>query len=137
MNILTNSRLRISSYLLIGAMALTSLLPKPSLNAFGMGPYIDRGWLHFIVYATAATLCLIAWKRSVGLVLAFGLCFLSVVLQVLRAQIAGLWIDYFGMAVNLLGIAAGILLGLNIISSRSRSKPQDQSRPDRSHSTLT
>lgn len=57
-----------------------------------------------------------------ALMLAFGLFLLSVSLHLLHWLITGGATDYFGIVVNFLGIVAGILLGLNLLVQRSRSK---------------
>lgn len=122
MKILTDFRLRLLWCLLIGIVALMSLLPRIDAYASPLENYIDRGWIHFLVYTVAAALCILAWKQRTALLLVFGMFFLSITLQFMHGQMLGKPADYFGIVVNLLGIAAGILLGQNIAVLRSRSK---------------
>ena len=122
MKMQTKSYWQVSWCVLIAVIALASLfsgeiMHKPPLNA-----YIDSGWAHFFAYMAAAALPLLAWKRRVGIAVALGVAVLSVLLQILRGLVAGHVVDFDATVINLLGIAAGILLGFNIIAHRSRSK---------------
>jgi len=117
----------------IGVIALGCLLPRASLHDPFLRAYVDSGWVHFLAYAAAATLSLLAWTRRTGIVLSFGLVISSVCLQILRAQASGQVIDYYGTVINILGITAGILLGLNILTLRSRAKQAPPAQAGRSH----
>ncbi|MGB7549858.1 MAG: hypothetical protein WBM14_19140 [Terracidiphilus sp.] len=128
----TKSYWQLSWCVLVGAIALAYLLPGDSLHKPPLNAYVDSGWAHFFVYLVAATLPLLAWKRRTGLAVSLGVAILSVVLQVLRGLNAGRAADFDGTVINLFGIAAGILLGLNIVAHRSRSKEHLTPRTDRS-----
>jgi hypothetical protein len=133
---LTSYRLRLAWYALTATIALLSILRGVNLHGSYLGAYVDRDWAHFLAYAVAATLPLLVWRRLTGLALSFGLGIFSVVLQILRALISDRVMDLQGTAVNLLGIVAGILLGLNILTLQSRARHQVKPRADRSHPTL-
>ena len=119
---LTSNRLRIVWILLIGTIVSASLLKWSSVYTNLRSFYFDHGWAHFLVYAMAATLCMLAWRHKTAIVLAVGLFILSVGLQLLHWLIFKEAMDYFGIVVNLLGIIAGVLLALNILVFRSRTK---------------
>jgi UDP-GlcNAc:undecaprenyl-phosphate/decaprenyl-phosphate GlcNAc-1-phosphate transferase len=106
----------ISWFVLTAAIAIASLLPGANLHDPALSAYINGNWIHFIVYAAAAALPMLAWRFRTGLALSFGISILSVGLQVLRAIVSGRITDHQGTIINLLGIAAGVLLGLNIIT---------------------
>jgi hypothetical protein len=114
--------LQIIWILLIGTIVSASLLKWGGVYTNLRSFYFDHGWAHFLVYAMAATLCMFAWKHKTAFVLAVGLFILSVGLQLLHWLIFRNAIDYFGIVVNLFGIIAGVLLGLNILVLRSRTK---------------
>lgn len=118
-------------------MTLASLLPGATLHHPYFGVQFDSGWTHFLAYTVAAVLSMLVWKRRTGFVFALGISFVSVVLQILRGWIAGHPTDLYGTVINLLGIAAGVLLGLNIIALRAHaSRPlapsSNRSRSDHS-----
>jgi hypothetical protein len=122
MKVRINSWLRASWFSLIAAIALLSLLPRSSSLLPLLGPYLDRGWAHFLVYACAATLCMLAWKSRTAMFLVSGLFLLSVGLQLLHNFSIGIGADSFAIIVNLFGTAAGVLLGLNLHTLRIRMK---------------
>jgi hypothetical protein len=116
------SWLRAAWFTLIMAIALLSLFPRGGSYLPLLGPYVDRGWAHFTVYACAATLCMLAWKNRTAMFLASGLFLLSVGLHLLHNFRAGIGADSFAIIVNLFGTAAGVLLGLNLHTLRTRMK---------------
>jgi UDP-GlcNAc:undecaprenyl-phosphate GlcNAc-1-phosphate transferase len=109
----------ISWYVLTGGIAIVSVLPDASLHDPALGPYINNNWIHFVAYATVAALPMVAWRVRTGLALSLGMATLSVGLQVLRGLFSGRITNFQGTTINLLGIAAGVLLGLNILTLRS------------------
>jgi len=109
----------ISWYALIGAVGFMSLLPTASLHDPSLGTHINGNWIHFLAYATLAVFPIVVWRIRTGLVLTFGMAILSIGLQVLRGLVAGHITDLQGTMINLLGIAAGVLLGLNLLTLRS------------------
>lgn len=119
MKVRTSSLLQAVWFVSIGAIALVSLLPRVSSV---LAPLVDRGWAHFLVYGWAATLCMLAWKGKVALPLAGGLFLFSIALHLLHNFRTGIGGDGFAIAVNLFGTLAGILLGLNLATLRSRLK---------------
>ncbi len=118
----TRSRLRIAWYTLIGAILLASLWPRLGVHGSPLGEFIGHGWAHFLIYVAAAAIALLAWRSRTGLTLSFGLAILSIGLQLLRGIIAGYAADIRALVINLLGVAAGILLGLNILILKTGSQ---------------
>ena len=132
---LTNSRLKIGLYVLIAVIATASLWPGANLHASPLGAYIGHGWAHFLLYAAAASLALLGWKHRTGLAVSLGIAILSVGLQILRGMLGGCPTDIRALVTNLLGIAAGALLGLNILILSSSSRQQSTADADGSVST--
>ena len=114
MQMLTKPNLRICWCILIGVISLVSCFPGASLQRPLFGLNIDSGWAHFLVFAVAATIPLLAWMRRTALTLDLGIAILSVGLQLLRGFAANRPMDSAAMVINVLGIAAGILIGLNL-----------------------
>jgi hypothetical protein len=127
------SRLRLSWYVLISGVTITSVLPGISLRDPRIAVLIDHTWVHFVVYTALAAIPLLGWRLRAGIALTSGTAILSVVLQVIHAFVSGHGIDAHGTMINLLGVLSGILLGLNIVSLRTRTKYRDTKLTDRIH----
>jgi hypothetical protein len=110
---------RILWYVLTSAIVCVTLIPAVSFHNSILVAIFSTDWTHFLAYAFVATLPMLAWERRTGIAICFGLAMLSVGLQALRGLISGGPIDLDGTVVNLLGITAGILLSLNILTLRS------------------
>jgi len=119
MRIPISSRLRFIWFTLIAVMVVASMLPRDGVFAAIRASY-DRGWMHFLVYAVLAALAMFAWKSKTAILSSLGLFAFSVGLHMCHLFFNGRAIDYFGLIVDLLGIVAGILLGINIMVLRSR-----------------
>ena len=118
----TRSLLQVVCFLALGVLVLVSLLPSSILAITVLGPFVDRGWAHFVVYGVAATMCTLAWNGRAGIPVACSLFFVSIGLHFLHSLRSGIGMDRFSIIVNFLGIAAGILLGLNLATLRARLK---------------
>ncbi len=136
MLLMTRSHLGFVWCVLASAAAVASLLPGVSLHNLRFPAYINSNWVHFLAYIVVAALPLLAWSFRTGLAISFGIAILSVGLQVLHGLISCRSIDPHNTEINLLGIASGILLGLNILVLRNRVKERRKSMFDRSQSTL-
>ena len=111
--------LRLAWYILIGSIAFVSLMPGVSLHHPFISVYINGDWICFLAFTAVAALPLLAWRLRTGIALSLGTAILSVGLQVLRGLISRHATDLQGIAINMLGITAGILLALNIRKLRS------------------
>ena len=129
MRALTETHFRALAVLLMAGIALIWLLPFIGIEITVNDLSLDEEWVHFLVYALAATLCLLAWRSPRPLVIAWSLFALSVVLQILHNYKLGRHIDVSTICVNLLGIAAGVLLGFNLRTLRSQLKQQISLNP--------
>jgi hypothetical protein len=107
---------------LIGAILFLSFLPCASLHRPLLNAYINGDWAHFPAHTAAAAVPLLAWRSRRAFALSLGVAVMLVGLQVLCGLISRQPTDLHGTVVNLLGIAAGILLGFNILKLRSRAK---------------
>ena len=119
----TKPQLQLSWCVFVGLIALASWLPGASLHKPLLGLYIDSGWAHFLAFAIAAFIPLLACRLRTALTLVLGIAILSVSLQVMRGLTATRAIDSYAIVINVLGIAAGILFGLNIGALRDPEKP--------------
>ncbi len=117
-----NSRLRLFWLLLTGSLAIASLVPGATLLDLHLSGFINRDWAHFLAYAAVSAIALLAWKLRTGMAISVWMAMLSFGLQVLRGLASGRGTDVEGAVINLLGIAAGILIGLHIHKFDLRTK---------------
>ncbi len=122
MLLLTKSRLRVSWCVLAGVTALASLLPDFISRDPNITANINMNWVHFLVYFPITTLPILAWRLRTGLVISLGVGILPVAAQLVHGVISGRGTDPNGIVINLLGIASGTLLGLNILALRTHTK---------------
>jgi|SRR5271165_2464558 len=122
---LTSSRLQLLWVLLVGTIVLASLLPYLGIHANFFDAYFNGHWVHFLAYVAASFLPMLAWRRNTGLALSMGMVVLGTGLEIVRAIVEVRSPDIQYIVINVLGIAAGILLGLNILTLRSRMSQAD------------
>jgi hypothetical protein len=115
----TSLNLQIAWYMLIGLIMLVSFMPNTSLHNSFICCYINSDWVRFFVFAIVAAIPLLAWRIRVGIVLSFGTAIVTAVSQVLYGVIIKHVIDVQCILISLLGIAAGILLALNLLKLQS------------------
>ncbi|MGO9336300.1 MAG: hypothetical protein ACLPY1_02210 [Terracidiphilus sp.] len=116
----TSSRLQQLWGLLVGMIVLASLLPYLGIHTNFLDTYFNGHWVHFLAYVAASFLPLLAWRRNTGVALSMGMVALGTGLEIVRATLDGRSPDIQYIVINALGVAAGILLGLNILTLRSR-----------------
>ncbi|MGA9673644.1 MAG: hypothetical protein WBQ94_30915 [Terracidiphilus sp.] len=121
----TNFRLRLLWGLLVGAILLGALLPYLGIHTNILSVYLNPHWLHFLVYLVVSFLPLFAWRRNTGLVLSMGMALPATGLEIIRAVVEARSANIEHMVINMLGIAAGILLGINILTLQSRMNQAD------------
>ena|ERR1700722_15460311 len=114
MPMVTNSHLRISWLVITGLLAVATVVPSAALHDGLLNSYINSDWLRFGAYAVVGAIPIVAWRKSTGIAVALSVAILSINLQFLRGMTHGQGLDMQGTVINLLGIAAGILIGLHI-----------------------
>jgi hypothetical protein len=87
--------------------------------------YFNGHWVHFLAYGVVSFLPMLAWRRNTGVAIAMGMAVLGTGLEILSAILDARSPDIQYIVINALGIAAGILLGLNILTLRSRTNQAD------------
>jgi hypothetical protein len=127
---LTSHRLRVYWFLLVGVIAVVFLLPDQDIQSNLLWGYFDRHWVHFLAYAAVSILPLLAWQRRPALVLSLGVAGLSAMLEIIHGIVTDKSASLEGIVVNLLGVIAGALLGLNILALRSRTRPRERTLAD-------
>jgi hypothetical protein len=122
---LTSSRLQLLWGLCAGAIAIVGLLPCWGLRTDIFEAYFNGHWVHFLAYAVVSFLPLLAWRRNQAFVVSMGMAALGTGLEIVRSLVEARPPDIQCIVINALGIAAGILLGLNIVTRRSRMSQTD------------
>jgi VanZ family protein len=117
---LTSSRLQQFWGLLVGAIVLASLSPFLGIQTNTLDAYLNGHWIHFLAYAAVSFLPLLAWRRNIGVALSMGMAALGAGLEIVRSIVEVRSADVQYIVINTLGVAAGVLLGLNILTLRSR-----------------
>ena len=133
---LTRMRLRYLWYVLIGGILSMSILPGGSSIYQVVAAYDANRWIHFLVYATVASLPTVAWKRRMSLLLPMAVIGLCIALEPLRTLIPGPIVRPQNVLADLFGVVAGILLGLNLRRMRASAKSDNNASPDPSRSTM-
>ncbi|HWA96664.1 MAG TPA: hypothetical protein VG844_18855 [Terracidiphilus sp.] len=87
-----------------------------------LGAIIGHRWAHFLIYLAVGCIAFLAWKMATALAISFGVAIVSVALQVAKASLAHVSADKHALVVNLFGVAAGVLLGLNILTFRTNAQ---------------
>ena len=122
---LTSSRLQLLWVLLVEIIVLVSLIPHVDDRTNSCGLYFNRYWVHFLAYVAVSFLPPLAWRRRKGLIISMGMVLLAVGVEIVRVFAEKRPPDIQHTVINTLGIAAGILLGLNILTLRSRRNQAD------------
>ena len=132
---LTKMRLRYFWYVLIFGILLMSILPGSSSIYPVVAAYDTNRWIHFLVYATVASLPTVVWKRRISILLPMAVIGLCIALEPLRTLIPGPIVRPQNVLADLFGVVAGILLGLNLRRMRTSANSDNNAIPDPSRST--
>lgn len=130
-----NRRLQLYWWLLAGTIVIASFVPRTCLSIGLWGTYFNWPWVHFLVYLAVSILPVLAWRIRTGLAVTLGLAVASLGLEILRGLLLYRSVRVEDIVVNGFGIAAGALLGLNILTLRSRASQVEQPGADVSSSS--
>jgi len=119
---------------LVGGILLVSILPAGSWIYRSIAGFDSNRWVHFLAYALAASIPVAAWKRRKNILLSLIPVLMSTALEAVQAAISEPIVRTQNVPADLFGIAAGILLGLNIRTMHKTAKStvgvdSDASRP--------
>jgi hypothetical protein len=120
---LTNNRLFYLWCVLTVGIVLISILPGSSWIYHFLAAYDSNRWAHFLAYGAVAAIPVAAWKRKASILLSLIPAIISIVLGSWQAHNPVLMVRTQNVPADLFGIAAGVLLGLNIRVMRNSEKP--------------
>jgi hypothetical protein len=132
----TSRSLQLCWWLLSGTIVCVSLVPHSKFPSNPLWGYFNWYWAHFLVYVAVSILPLLAWRPRTGFLIALGGGALSAGLEIFRGLVWEGSVRFEDIAINMLGVAAGILLGLNILTLRSRTDTINGRTADGSHSSV-
>lgn len=121
-------------YVFVGGIALIAILPGGNWIYDSISAYDSNRWVHFLEYAMIAAIPVGAWGRRSDIAISFIPVFLCIVFEVLHAHIPGPIVRTSNISADLFGVAAGILLGMNIRVIRNSETVRDSANSDSSHS---
>jgi len=133
---LTNNRLLYLWCALTGGIVLVSILLGSSWIYSLIAAYDSNRWVHFFAYASVAAIPIAAWKRRITMAYSLVPPLLSIAIASSHVYFPGPVVRVENIPADIFGIAAGILLGLNIRMMRRSAKSLENSGSDRSHSTM-
>jgi hypothetical protein len=109
--------------LVIGGIISVSILHSSRPLYQHLAIYGSNRWVHFVAYALILTIPIGVWQRKSSMFFSFIPAFIGITLELFRAGYP--WSAEIAQTIpaDLFGVAAGILLGLNIRTMRHSSKP--------------
>ncbi len=133
---LTGKRITIVWCVLISGIFLISIVPAGSWIYQSVASFYSDRWIHFLTYASIAAIPVGTWKKRPGILLSFLPAIYCLVVEYVQGQAPGRIVTTHNVTADLFGIAAGILLGLNIRVMRSSTKTNDHANSDTPRSIL-
>lgn len=117
---------------LMGGIALVTILSSNSTAYQSVAEYDSSRWLHFLAYTLVIAVPIAAWKLRSTILLSFIPPIVCIALEWRHAYIQGTLPHPQNLPADLFGLAAGILLGLNLRIMRNSTQPLDaeSSHPD-------
>ncbi len=133
---MTDLRLRFAWCVLTGVVISISILPgNSSIYQVAATPGLNR-WVHFLAYAGVAAIPLLAWRLRSTILISLAIVMLGPVFDSLQAIVPGLIARPEILFADLFGVAAGILLGLNVRVMFDSAKSSDKFGADPLRSTI-
>jgi hypothetical protein len=99
---------------LIGGIITVAVVPHGSWIYRYITDCDSNRWAHFLAYALVVTLPFSGWRHWKSLLLSFIPVFMCIALETLQAKVTGSTARAYNVPADLFGVAAGVLLGLNI-----------------------
>lgn len=123
-----NLPFRIWCSIIIGVF-LFEVLPGPNWIYSSVAIFDKNRWLHFLVYMGIVAIPFANWRNKANILLSLIPPFLTYSLEYVQSSFYGPHIRYRNLSADLFGIAAGVLLGLNLRVLRSSRDSLEEVRP--------
>ncbi len=100
--------------ILLGAALILSNLPGSGWPDATISAYVSNHWFHFLLYATIVAIPVTVWKKKYRLMLSLLAVLLVIALGSVQTFVPGHTNRSQNAMPDLFGVAAGVLLGLNL-----------------------
>jgi putative effector of murein hydrolase len=114
--------------LLIGGIFLVEILPGRNWLYDLIATFDSSRWVHFLVYTAVVAIPFAVWRSRRNVLLSLVPVFLTYALEYVQSCVYGPYVRHRNLSADLFGIAAGILLGLNLRAMRSSGTPLGNAR---------
>ena len=114
---------------LLGAALILSNLPTTGWPFQAITPYASNHWFHFLLYTVIVAIPVTIWKRKYRFMLSLVAVLLVIALGSLQTFIPGHQNRSQNAMPDLFGVAAGVLLGLNLRMIRDPLTPGAKGKP--------
>jgi hypothetical protein len=120
--------------LFLAGILSISILRDSSWNYHSIAAFDSSRWVHFLAYALVASIPVAAWRYRRDVAFCLVPVVMSVALESLQAHAPLSVVHTHNVSADIFGIAAGILLGMNLRMIRNSEKSFDNgnSNPFRS-----
>ncbi len=109
----------------LGGILFLSILRGSSWYYDSIAAVDSSRWAHFLAYALVATIPVAAWRYRRDVAFCLVPVLMSVALESLQMHTPGPVAHIHNVSADIFGIAAGILLGLNLRIMRNSAKSSD------------
>ncbi len=114
---------------LLGAALVVINLPGEGWPYAAITEYATNHWVHFLVYAVIVAIPVTIWRRKYRFMLSLVAVLLVIALGSLQTFIPGHQNRSQNAMPDLFGVAAGVLLGLNLRMMRQPNQAAARSKP--------
>lgn len=107
---------------------MNAILPSGSWIYRDIVAFDSSRWVHFLAYALTVAIPVAVWRRRASVLFSLIPAFMNISLEYLQWHVHGPLVRPRNLSADLFGVAAGILLGLNIRTMRHSAKSSMSSR---------
>lgn len=118
-------------YCLLAAALAVSTVPAEYFPSAAIAAWVSNHWFHFVFYAVLVAIPVTIWKKKYRFMLSLVAIFVVIAAGALQAFRPGRWNSSQNALPDLFGVAAGVLLGLNLRMIRHPQGLPAQSKPPR------
>jgi len=119
---LTKNRLLYLWCALTVGIVFIAILPGGNSIYQLLAAYDANRWVHFLAYAWVVAIPVAAWRRAASILLSLVPAIFAIALEAVQAHIPGPIVRTSNIPADLFGVAAGVLLGLNLRMMRNSAK---------------
>ena len=134
---MTNNRIFYLWLLLITGIFLIAVFHDSSRMHSAAAFYDSNRWFHFLAYASVVAIPVTVSRRGTSLLFTFIPVIVCIAIESSQSSSSWTMVHTQMIPADLFGVAAGILLGLNLRTMRGSTQSLNDLRSDRSHTATT